>query len=112
VVVGRERCHAQVDGVGGPHLLERLAGQAFEDLLRGHLDIEPHRLHRGRVVVIAVEVPAHELDDRTDLLADRREDELVAPHGVPAEIGDGTTLPRTTRQALPPRESPLIVTMA
>ena len=44
------------------------------------------RADRARVVVVGLQVAADELDDRLHLLADRREDELVAPHGVPAEL--------------------------
>ena len=45
-----------------------------------------HRLDRARVVVVGDEVAANELEDRLHLLAHRREDELVAPDGVPAEL--------------------------
>ena len=45
-----------------------------------------HRLDRAREVVVGREIAADELDDRLHLLADGREDELVAPHGVPAEL--------------------------
>ena len=38
------------------------------------------------IVVVGREVAADELEDRLHLLADRREDELVAPDGVPAEL--------------------------
>ena len=53
VVVGGERRHPQVDRVGRPHLLERVAGQPVEDLARRRLDVETHRLDRGREVVVA-----------------------------------------------------------
>ena len=86
VVVRGERRHPPVDGVRGAHLLERLAGQPVEDLARGGLDVEPHRLDRAREVVVGHEVAADELDDRLHLLAHGREDELVAPHRVPAEL--------------------------
>ena len=39
-----------------------------------------------RVVVVAGEVVAHEVERRLHLLAHGREDELVAPDGVPAEL--------------------------
>ena len=40
----------------------------------------------ARVVVVGLEVAADELDDRLHLLAHGREDELVAPDAVPAEL--------------------------
>ena len=86
VVVRRERRHAQVDVVGRTHLLERLAGQALEDLARGRLDVAAHRVDGGREVVVGREVATDELDGGLHLLADGREDELVAPDGVPAEL--------------------------
>ena len=39
-----------------------------------------------RIVVVGREVAADEIEDRLDLLAHGREDELVAPDGVPAEL--------------------------
>ncbi len=86
VVVRGERRHPQVDGVRRPHLLEGLAGQPLEDLPRRRLDVEAHRLDRAREVVVRREVAADELEDRLHLLADGREDELVAPDRVPAEL--------------------------
>ena len=86
VVVRRQWRHAEVDLVGRAHLLERLAGQALEDLGGGGLDVAAHRRDRGGEVVVAGEVVAHEVERRLHVLAHGREDELVAPHRVPAEL--------------------------
>src|SRR5439155_27112149 len=58
----------------------------IRDLLRGGRDVEAHRLDCARKVVIRVQVTADELEDRFHLLADRRENELVAPDGMPSEL--------------------------
>ena len=47
VVVGRQWRHPQVDGVGRQHLLPGRSGQPLEDLARGGLDVEAHRLDRA-----------------------------------------------------------------
>jgi hypothetical protein len=86
MVIRGERRHPPVDGIRSAHLGEGVTGQPVEDLARGGLDVEPHRLDRAREVVVRHEIPADELDDRLHLLAHGREDELVAPHGVPAEL--------------------------
>ena len=86
MVIGRERRHPEVHLVRRAHLLERVAGQALEDLAGCRLDVLAHCQDRARKVVIGLEVTAHELEDRPHLLADRSVDELVAPDGVPAEL--------------------------
>ena len=86
VMVRRERRHPQVDGVGRLHLGERLAAEPREDLPGGRRDVGTHRLDRAREVVVRLEIAAHELERGFHLLADRGEDELVAPHGVPPEL--------------------------
>ena len=67
-------------------VLERLAGEPLEDLLGRGCDVAAHRLDRAREVVVGGQVAADELEDRLHVLADRREDELVAPDGMPAEL--------------------------
>ena len=86
VVVRRQRRHAQVDLVRRAHLVERIAVESVEDLARGRVDVVPQRAHRRGVVVVGLDVAANELDDRLHLLEHGREDELVAPDGVPAEL--------------------------
>src|SRR6185369_8196117 len=65
---------------------ERLALETVEDLARRGLDVLAHRVDRGREVVVARDVVADQIEDRLHLLADRGEDELVAPDGVPSEL--------------------------
>ena len=86
VVVRRERRHLEVDLVGGAHLLERLALEPLEDLLGGRVDVGLEGGDLGRVVVVRGVLVADELDDRVHVLAEGREDELVAPDRVPAEL--------------------------
>ncbi len=86
VVVRGERRHLEVDLVGGAHLLERLAGEPLEDLLRRGVDVRLEGGDLGRVVVVGGVLVADELDDRVHVLAEARIDELVAPDGVPAEL--------------------------
>ena len=86
VVIGGQRRHPQVDGVGCSHLLQGIAGQPFEDLARGGLNVEAHRLDGTWEVVIRGQVTVDELENWFHLFADRREDELVAPDGMPAEL--------------------------
>ena len=86
VVVGRERGHPQVGLVGRAHLVEGVARQAVEDLDRRRLDVAAHRRDRRREVVVARDVVADEVEHGLHLFAHGRIDELVAPHGVPAEL--------------------------
>ena len=86
VVVRRERRHPEVDLRGRAHLLERLALEPGEDLVRRRLDVRGELRDLPRVVVVLLELVADELDHGLHLLPERREDELVAPDGVPAEL--------------------------
>ena len=86
VVVRRQRRHPQVDRIGGAQLLERVAIETVEDLLRGRLDVLAHRVDRDREVVVGGQVAADKLEDGLHLLAHGGEDELVAPDRVPAEL--------------------------
>ena len=86
VVVRGERRHPEVDLERRAHLVERLAVEPLEDLRRGRLDVRGELGDLRRVVVVALELVADELDHRLQLLAEGGEHELVAPHGVPAVL--------------------------
>ncbi len=86
VVVRCERRHPEVDLERLAHLLERLALEPGEDLLRRRPDVRGEDRLLARLVVVGLELVADELDDGLHLLPECREDELVAPHRVPAEL--------------------------